>query len=78
LIARALVERGVTVSHILADGSLETYGDAMARLLALLGLPRTDLFRSKQELIAQAVALQEERVAYVDEGLAAVAKGDAR
>jgi len=78
LVARALVEHGVAVSHILADGSIETYGDAMARLPALVGLPRTDLFRSKQELIAQALALQEERVAYVDETLSAVAKRDVR
>ena len=75
LVARALVERGVAVDHILADGRLETYGDAMVRLLALFGLPHEDLFRSRQELIAQALALQEERIAYVDEKLVAAAAG---
>jgi uncharacterized protein (DUF488 family) len=78
LVARALVEHGIDVSHILANGSLETHGDAMVRLLALLGLPREDLFRSRQELLAQALAIQEERIAYVDEKLVAAATGDAR
>ena len=79
LVARALVEHGIAVDHhILADGRLETHGDAMVRLLTVLGLPREDLFRSGQELIAQALALQEERIAYVDEKLAAAAAGDAQ
>lgn len=78
LVARALVEHGIDVSHILATGRLETQGDAMLRLLAVLGLPRSDLFRSRQELIDQALAIQEERIAYVDEKLAAAAMEDAR
>jgi uncharacterized protein (DUF488 family) len=78
LVARVLVEHGVAVNHILADGRLETHGDTIARLLAMLGLPREDLFRSRHELIAQALALQEERIAYVDEKLAAAAAGHAQ
>jgi uncharacterized protein (DUF488 family) len=78
LVARALIEHGVAVHHILADGRLETHGDAMVRLLSVLGLPREDLFRSKQELIEHALALQEERIAYVDERLASAAAGDSQ
>ena len=78
LVARALAEQEVDVNHILADGSLESYGDAMIRLLSLLGLPCGDLFRSRNELIAQALALQEERIAYVDEKLTATATGKAQ
>jgi uncharacterized protein (DUF488 family) len=78
LVARALVEHGVAVDHILADGRLESHGGAMVRLLAVLGLPNEDLFRSRQELISQALALQEERIAYVDEKLAAAVAGDAQ
>ena len=78
LVARALAEHGVAVNHILADGRLETHSDAMVRLLSVVGLPNRDLFRSRQELIAQALALQEERIAYVDEKLASAAAGDAR
>jgi|SRR5579883_555214 uncharacterized protein (DUF488 family) len=70
LVARALDEQGVNVSHILGDGRLETHRDAMNRLLDLTGLPRNDLFRSREELIAEALAKQEEKVAYVDEKLA--------
>ncbi|HBL29886.1 MAG TPA: hypothetical protein DD490_23865 [Acidobacteria bacterium] len=78
LVARALAERGVDVLHILADGRLESHGETMVRLLRVLGLPSSDLFRTRQELIAQALTLQEERIAYVDERQVAVAAGGAR
>jgi len=71
LVARALVERGVVVDHILVDGRLESHEATMERLLDVVGLPHQDLFRSKEELIAEALVRQEERVAYVDEKLAA-------
>lgn len=71
LVARALDDLGVPVEHILADGRLETHGEAMLRLLDLVGVPRTDLFRSRQELLAEALVRQEARVAYVDEKQAA-------
>jgi len=67
LIAHVLVKNGVNVSHILADGSLEPHDSSMERLLDVVGLPHQDLFRSRDELIAEALARQEERVAYVDD-----------
>jgi uncharacterized protein (DUF488 family) len=70
LVATALDEQGVRVSHILGDGGLETHRLAMERLLDVTGLPREDLFRSREELISQALARQEEKIAYVDERLA--------
>ncbi len=70
LVARALAEAGIIVHHILADGRLETHEDTMKRLLESFGLPQEDLFRSWDELIAEALVRQEERVAYVDEKLA--------
>jgi uncharacterized protein (DUF488 family) len=69
LVARELVALGASVVHIHADGSLETYEDAMKRLIKMLGLPDEDLFRNKEEMIADACALQEERIAYVNEEL---------
>ncbi|MEW6186949.1 MAG: DUF488 domain-containing protein [Thermodesulfobacteriota bacterium] len=66
LVARALVERGVVVVHILANGRLESQQDAMERLLDLVGLPHEDLFRSRDELVSDALALREEHVAYVN------------
>jgi uncharacterized protein (DUF488 family) len=70
LVAKALVARGQLVVHIHADGHLETHEAAMERLLKITGLPKADLFRSRQELLAEALARQEQRVAYVDETLA--------
>lgn len=70
LVARALEERGVMVAHVLADGRVESQGEAMVRLLDVLGL-REDLFRSRSELIQEALARQEQRIAYVDEQMAA-------
>ena len=55
------------VAHVHADGRLEAHHDAMMRLLALVGLPASDLFRSEDDLIEEACAKQEERIAYVDE-----------
>lgn len=78
LVARALDDLGIAVAHILADGTLETHRDAMERLLDVVGLPREDLFRSREELIAQALARQEEKVAYVDAKLATEEPGDAQ
>jgi len=66
LVARALVERGVAVEHILANGGLESHQAAMERLLDVVGLPHEDLFRSRDELITEALALKEEQVAYVN------------
>ncbi|MGH8543709.1 MAG: DUF488 family protein [Thermoanaerobaculia bacterium] len=69
LVSRALEAAGTSVTHIHADGGLESHADAMTRLLRLLGMPDADLFRSQQQLIADACAAQEQRIAYVDEKL---------
>ena len=66
LVARELVTRGLPVSHIHADGHLETQLEALARLPAMLKMPETDLYRSQEELIEEACASQEKRIAYVN------------
>lgn len=71
LVANALAERIHPVLHIHADGHLETHEAAMERLFDLTGVPREDLFRSKEELMAEALERQEKQVAYVDEEQAA-------
>lgn len=76
LVARALSEKGIQIAHILADGSVEPHGNALVRLLDIVGLPQQDLFRSKDQLIEEALARQEEQVAYVDEQLAEEARGE--
>ena len=75
LVARALVENGADVQHILADGRVELHAATMERLLDKVRLPHEDLFRSKEELVAEAMAKQEERIAYIDEKLASEATG---
>jgi uncharacterized protein (DUF488 family) len=67
LVAKALAAQGQPVLHIPADGRLETHEAAMERLLEVTGVPKEDLFRSKEELLSEALARQEQRVAYVDE-----------
>jgi uncharacterized protein (DUF488 family) len=70
LVARALEHAGVPIKHILADGRLEDQKDTMSRLLDLVGLPRDDMFRSREELVTEACGLREQQIAYVDESLA--------
>ena len=64
LVGRSLAERNVAVAHILADGTLEPHDDAMDRLLASVGLPAGDLLHSREELIEEAVAQKEGRIAH--------------
>lgn len=74
LVARKLVDRGVQVDHILADGSIEAHPDSLLRLLAKTGKHQTSLLDSEQDLVDAALAEQEARVAYVDPELAAASE----
>lgn len=67
LIARELEAQSVDVTHILADGGLESHSEAMDRLLKEEKLDRADLFRSREELVEEACARQEHRVAHFDD-----------
>ena len=64
LVGRSLAERGLAVAHILADGSLEPHDETMDRLLDSAGLPREDLLHSREQLIAEALAHRERRIAH--------------
>ncbi len=70
LVAPALSARNLSIFHIHADGRLESHEEAMDRLLDLTNVPDQDFFQSSTELLAAALAKQEEAVAYVDEKLA--------
>ena len=66
LIAKALEERGVAVEHVLADGNVERQDTTMNRLMDIFKLPHNgDMFRSRQEVIADAVTRRAKKVAYV-------------
>ncbi len=71
LVARALDERDIAVEHIHADGRLEPHDKAMDRLLNHFNLhpDGPSLFPTTQprkKLVAEAIALQAKRVAFVD------------
>lgn len=70
LVARRLFETGFPVNHILADGSLETHEAMESRLLAICKLPEGDMFKSREEFVADAYLIQGERVAHQDETMA--------
>ena len=66
LISRVMAARGIAVEHILADGNLEGHAVVMDRLLDRFKLPIDgDMFRSREQLIADAVSRQAGKVAYV-------------
>lgn len=66
LVARQLAEFGLDVQHIHADGTLEAHTVAVSRLKRMLRLPENDLFRTSEEVLADAYQLQENRIAYVE------------
>lgn len=71
LVSRVLTERGVEVSHIHGDGSIETHDDAMVRLRTKHHLAEPSLFDTEEELLGRALDLQESEIAYVDKQLSA-------
>ena len=66
LVARHLINRGVDVQHIHANGHLESHDDAMERLSQMRGLETgiDDMFKSAEFLEDEAYRLQAERIAY--------------
>jgi uncharacterized protein (DUF488 family) len=64
LVSRHLVEQGVEVRHILADGGIESHADALRRLKTELGIPDQDLFGSAEELDVDAYRRQGARISY--------------
>jgi len=67
LVCRHLRCRGVSIQHILADGSLESHEAAEERLLQISGLDQPSLFASREEQIEQAYDWQAAKVAYREE-----------
>ena len=64
LVTRELAARGHGVAHIHADDSLETNRAFEDRLLRLCGLPETDMFRDRGELVAQAYSQRAGAIAW--------------
>lgn len=69
LVARQLVDRGARIDHIHADGRIESHAEAMVRLRGVHAMGQDELFRNEDEVLAEALARQESRIAFVDEAL---------
>jgi uncharacterized protein (DUF488 family) len=67
LVGRELAASGMPIVHIHSDGHLETQAEAVARLLKIGGLSERDFFWSQAQLVDEAFAKQEARVAYSEE-----------
>lgn len=64
LVARQLEALGTSVAHIDGEGNLESHRAALERLARMFHMPDYDLFRSREELLAEACDRQAERIAY--------------
>jgi uncharacterized protein (DUF488 family) len=64
LVCRCLRSEPIVIRHILHDGSVEPNEKAELRLLEAVGLPTTDLFHDRDQLIERAYDIQSERIAY--------------
>lgn len=63
LVSRHLRRRGVSTRHLRGDGRVETMVEAEERLRRL-HFPQDELFRSREQLVEDAYALQAERIQY--------------
>jgi uncharacterized protein (DUF488 family) len=69
MISRRLSEAGVQAEHILSDGRVESHAAAVDRMLQLIKMPDTDMFRSRAEILAEAYRVQGERIAYENDAM---------
>ena len=66
LVAPALTARGASITHILADGRLETQEHLLDRLCAAAGMPPRDMFRTRDQQREEALARRAREIAYRD------------
>ena len=71
LVSRHLVKQGIEVGHILADGTIEPHEISIQRLISKLRLPQPDMFRSREEIIADAYRKQGNAIAYEEKRIEA-------
>ncbi|MEO1607021.1 MAG: DUF488 domain-containing protein [Pseudomonadota bacterium] len=64
LVSKILNERGAQIQHILFDGQLESHQQTMLRVLDVLGMPRTDMLDTEDELVAKAYLGRAKQIAY--------------
>ena len=64
LVARELLKKGLSITHILESGASESHADSINRLVNSLGMSVDDMFRSEQEIVDAAYARQAGRIAF--------------
>jgi uncharacterized protein (DUF488 family) len=64
LVSRTLFEEGVPIWHILADGAIEDHAHAIERLVTMLRIPGSDMFRTDDAVVRDAYARQGNEIAY--------------
>jgi uncharacterized protein (DUF488 family) len=64
LVGQTLFEQSVSVTHIHANGTIESHENAIQRLLKSFKLDEPDLFRTDEEIVRDALLRQEQRVAF--------------
>jgi hypothetical protein len=64
LVARRLYDDDIAVTHIHYDGSAEPHQIMESRLLALCKLPEGDMFKAREECVAEAYVIRAGRIAY--------------
>lgn len=67
LVGRKVNESGMNVTHIHADGHLEKHSEMESRMLNLLKMPDSDMFRNKEEILLDAYTVLGEKIAFEDE-----------
>ncbi len=67
LICRYIRNEGVSIKHILSDGSIETNAELEDRLMKLFNMPQDDLFLDREKLVNRAYDMQSDKIAYVSE-----------
>lgn len=70
LVSKVLFESGMSINHIHANEVLESHEQFESRLIASCKLPESDMFKSREQFIAEAYEIQGERAAYFDESMA--------
>jgi uncharacterized protein (DUF488 family) len=64
LVSRKLVEHGLAVGHILADGRVESHDECMSRLMQMVRVGENDLFRPHDESLREAYRKRAGEIAY--------------
>lgn len=76
LVSRILSEDGVPVRHILSNGALEEHSLALKRLIMILKIPSSDMFRSEEDIIENAYVQRGSQIAYQEQSSGGTSMSD--